>query len=205
MINAEKGDCMCQKKLIRKKYLEIRSKINQEKHLLISKKIKERFFSLQVLDFKKNILLYHSFRNEIITIDIIKELLQMEKNVFLPYINSKKTEIEISQIKNLDKDLRSGVWGIKEPLKKENKPIDKIDIIVVPALVFSHDGFRIGYGGGYYDKLLARKSSKTISIGLAFNDFLHKELPIDDYDQPVDIIITELETLYIGRGINEFI
>lgn len=190
---------MGKKDELRQKYLGIRSKFNGEQVLKSSIKIRDRFSSLDIVETSKNFLLYHSIRKEIITYDIIDYLIEMDKNVYLPYISEDKTELKIGQIYSKD-DLQLGTYGIKEPKARNDIPVSIMDVIVVPALIYALDGFRIGYGGGFYDRLLARVLDNTITIGFAYDSLLHDSLPIDTFDIPVKIIITEKQTLYIGGG-----
>lgn len=149
-----------------------------------------------------NIMIFVSFRNEIYTHDLIKKwLTEEEKNIYVPYIESDIDQMEISQISNFEKDLEPGVYNILEPtkeVKNKNERID-LDIIVVPGLVFTKDGYRIGYGGGYYDKFLSEVSSKVKKVGIVYSDFVVDDLPVDDHDLPVDLIMTERETIIPER------
>lgn len=183
---------------LRNRYLNIRNDFSEERILLSSKKIEERFFALDIIHNSKDFLLYHSFRKEIVTHGIIDRLLSSNNNVYLPYIKSReKKELEIGRIYSND-DFVTGAFGIQEPRIKKSISINKMDVIIVPGLLFSVDGFRLGYGGGYYDRLLANIMENTITIGLAYDDFLQDVLPIDKYDIPVKIIVTEEQTLFTG-------
>ncbi|MFP4015887.1 MAG: 5-formyltetrahydrofolate cyclo-ligase [Halanaerobiales bacterium] len=189
------------KVILREKYFDKRRNFTIEKVRLVSEKIQERFFSLDIVNKSDNFLLYHSIRNEIITHEIIDFLLEKGKNVYLPYISDDKSKLEIGCISKHE-ELAAGVFGIKEPNDRKNIPVQLMDIVVVPGLLFDRNGYRIGYGGGYYDKLLAEITDNTISIGLAYNCFLKDSLPVDSFDIPVDIIVTEEQTLYMGGGSN---
>jgi 5-formyltetrahydrofolate cyclo-ligase len=68
-------------------------------------------------------------------------------------------------------------------------------LVIVPALAFDRKGFRIGYGGGYYDRLLERASCP--SVGLTFHELLQLELPRDPWDRPVQAVCTEEELLCV--------
>ena len=88
-------------------------------------------------------------------------------------------------------DLIKGKYGLLEPDTAKCKtatPTDK-SLCVVPALSFDAKGFRLGRGGGYYDRFL--KSFKGKSAGFCYNSFLRLTLPKEYYDMPVDIIVTE--------------
>jgi len=150
----------------------------------------------------KNIMIFVSFRNEIYTHELIKKWLNDgEKNIYVPYIESNIDQMKISQIEDFDKDLEKGVYNILEPIEKVKKESNNydLDIIVVPGLIFSKNGYRIGYGGGYYDKFLSRVSDKVKKVGIVYSDFVLDDLPVDDYDIPVDLIMTERETIIPKR------
>jgi len=67
---------------------------------------------------------------------------------------------------------------------------EEIDVVLVPGLIFREDGFRIGYGGGYYDRFL-RDAKSVVKIGLCYEMQIYEDIPVDIYDIPVDYIITE--------------
>lgn len=90
-----------------------------------------------------------------------------------------------------DSHLVAGPFGILEP--KASAPMvepEKIDVMLVPGIAFDVAGNRIGYGGGYYDKMLPRLRGDTVSIGLAFDEQIFEELPVEDHDTPVDVVVT---------------
>ena len=68
-------------------------------------------------------------------------------------------------------------------------PVDKLDLLVVPGVAFDEKGYRLGYGKGYYDKVLARK--KIFSIGLGYSLQLLEKVPRGKYDERLDAIVTE--------------
>jgi 5-formyltetrahydrofolate cyclo-ligase len=91
--------------------------------------------------------------------------------------------------------LNSGVWGIREP-KPEAAEVDP-DILLVPLLVFDRKGYRLGYGGGYYDRtiagLRARKPVAAIGIALAAQEV--SSVPITTRDARLDLVLTEREVI----------
>ena len=91
-------------------------------------------------------------------------------------------------VNNPDTDLVLGLYKIYEPNPEVCKkiPIEEIDLILVPGLAFDENGNRLGYGKGYYDRLLA-SISLTMKIGVGFQEQLYKkELPIEENDRPVN-------------------
>ncbi len=77
-----------------------------------------------------------------------------------------------------------GILAVKHPTEVNNE----IDLLLVPGLAFNREGYRIGYGGGYYDRFLSSFKGQTVSVIL---DAQLMKIPVDDFDQPVHKIITE--------------
>ena len=142
--------------------------------------------------------MYYSFGKEINTHELIDELEERGKEVYLPYIIKEEKLLGIGRYSK--DELDSGVFGIRKPARKEDIPVNWMDIIVVPGLLFAKNGYRIGYGGGYYDQLIKNIEDRIITIGFCFEGFLRDSLPIDEFDVPVKMIITEHRVLKIGGG-----
>ena len=102
----------------------------------------------------------------------------------------------LSQLEDIEEDLAPGTWGIREPRPGKIRPVayNDIDIVVAPGLAFSEQGWRIGYGGGFYDRLL--RESKKKAFALAFEMQMLTEVPfIAGQDVPVNSIVTEKRTV----------
>ncbi|RCW52917.1 MULTISPECIES: 5-formyltetrahydrofolate cyclo-ligase [Halanaerobium] len=186
---------MLEKEKLRKKYLNERSQISQTKIISWSKKIKNRFLQLPQLENAKKIMAYASMRKEIETFDLMEELLDRGYLVYLPYTRKDKIDLGIAQVNNLDLDLKEGVYGVQEPVARiRGQEIPKdLDLIIVPGACFTAEGYRIGYGGGYYDSFLSKHANNAIKVGFCYNRFLVDSIPVEDHDVPVDLIITEKE------------
>lgn len=92
-------------------------------------------------------------------------------------------------------ELERGPFGLLQPA--ENAPsigADEVDLVIVPGVAFDPAGGRLGYGGGYYDRLLARMPLAA-RIGVAFDGQLVDSIPADSHDQPVDVVVTPTRTL----------
>lgn len=189
---------MSEKARLRNEALNIRGSFSTEKINEVSREIMRNFLNLEIVEKSRKFLLYHSFGKEIITHDLINQLQERGKEVYLPYVIK---EEKILGIGKYSKDeLASGVFGIKEPARKENIPVNLMDIILVPGLLFAKDGYRLGYGGGYYDRLLKNVEERVITIGFCFDEFLRDSLPFEEFDVPVKMIITEKRVLSTGGG-----
>lgn len=195
---AKRGGFLETKEELREFFLNFRSNLGREQLERASIAIKNRFFKLDEVRGAIKFMVYYSYRNEVSTHGLIKRLLVDNKEVYLPYCLPEKRELRISPINNLDSDLITGTYGINEPKIKLNSPIEELDVVVVPGLAFARDGYRIGYGGGYYDRLISCLPEKTKTIGLIFHSLLVESLPFGRYDQPVDIVVTEREVIYTG-------
>jgi 5-formyltetrahydrofolate cyclo-ligase len=89
-------------------------------------------------------------------------------------------------------DLKRGYLGVWEPLAQESVPLEQVDLILVPGLAFSpKTGARLGRGGGFYDRLLARPEMRARLLGVAFQMQLLPEIPMEKHDAIVPEIVTE--------------
>lgn len=136
------------------------------------------------------ILLYAAKGNEVQTRQLIQNALTSGKKVMLPLTNTRLKAIEIGEVESYS-ELRKGAFGILEPQKETTE--GNVDVAVVPGLAFDRHGNRLGYGFGYYDKLLSRL--KTTKIGLAYDFQVAERLPREGHDHPMDIIVTESEVI----------
>lgn len=112
-------------------------------------------------------------------------MLEEDKNFFLPKVNGK--ELLICPFKNGD-ILEVSSFNIKEPC---SNPVDPIclDLAIVPALAADKRCFRLGYGGGFYDRFLTQYKIKTITA--VAHQLLIEKLPVEKFDVPVDFVITD--------------
>jgi len=90
-----------------------------------------------------------------------------------------------------ERDLVPGPFGLSEP-RQEAAPValHLVDAVIVPGVAFSQNGSRLGYGGGYFDRLLPRLRSDCPRIGLAFDEQLLAELPAEAHDATIDVVVT---------------
>lgn len=114
----------------------------------------------------------------------------------------------LPEVSAKDRPLRFRAWSPSEPLVEGDhgtfhpcatEPLMRPDVVLVPLLAFDKRGYRIGWGGGYYDRTLEllRKTGDVTAIGVAYSAQEVDQVPTDDYDQPVDWIITEQQALKI--------
>lgn len=92
--------------------------------------------------------------------------------------------------------LQTDMLGIWEP-RPQSRPVSltEVDLVLVPALAYDRTGHRLGKGGGFYDRLLSSDGLQATTIGVAFREQIFASLPTCPHDHPIDMLITETETL----------
>lgn len=173
------------KQEFRKKCLELRdnlSKINLDDKILALEEYKRA----------ETVFIYISYKSEVDTGSLIKASLK-EKIVLVPYCIDKNGNMVASRIDSFC-DLKEGMYGILEP---ENlvEYKGKIDASIIPGVAFSKDGYRIGYGKGYYDRFLSKNA--TFSIGLSYDELLFDSIPHSKLDYKMNYIITPKKEIRI--------
>lgn len=181
---------MSSKQFLRRELLNKRNQLTKDEILQKSKKIKEYLFSQQEYKESKRIMSYVSFGSEVITFEIIKQAILEWKEIFVPITIKKEKKLLLSQIFDFE-ELVVSTYGILEPKKEYIRPInyDEIELVIVPGIAFSITGYRIGYGGGYYDRFLS--NVKCPKIGLSYEMQIVNEISVDKYDVKLTKIITE--------------
>lgn len=116
------------------------------------------------------------------------------KAIVLPRITPPPRHLELHVVHDLDHELVPGVWDIPEPdpSRCDRVPITDVDFAVVPALAVDLDGYRLGYGAGYFDRLLAGRGAATYCVTCVPSGFVVDSLPHEAHDQPLDLIVDEL-------------
>ena len=136
-----------------------------------------------------SVSIYYPIKSEISSLQIIKICKNLSIEICLPVINKNTNELIFSKFDD-EKYLTKNKYGIMEPTK-----LNQItpDIIFVPMVGFDKNLNRIGYGKGYYDKVISklRKIKKIFVIGLAYDNQMVRKLPIENHDEKMDIILTD--------------
>lgn len=148
----------------------------------------QAFRALPELEAARTVLLFYGVGKEPDTRGLIAELLHRGKTVALPRCLPAR-RMEARAVTDLDK-LRPGAYGILEP--GEDCPVvgrDRIDLILTPNLCCDRLGYRLGHGAGYYDRYLTGYAG--ITVALCPEEWLREELPRDEFDLPVELVLTE--------------
>lgn len=177
-----------EKKDFRKKYREIRKSIDEETRQKENQEIYSAFLALEEYKKAEFVFIYVSYGDEAETLSLIERMIADGKRVSVPLCHKESRHMSAVLIDSIN-CLKKGAYGILEP-DANGATINKedIDLCVVPGLCFSGDGYRIGYGGGYYDRFL--DGYKGFSVGLAFSECIVKKVPTEETDKKVDIVIS---------------
>ena len=152
-----------------------------------SQRIIEHILSIPKFRQASVVMLYRSAKGEVDTEDLWKKCRELGKICVFPKCIS-KTEM-IAALAEREEDFSVCRFGISEPVSDEAFPKEKIDVVIVPALGFDRQNYRVGYGGGYYDRYLS--DYHGTAIGLCFSELLSETVYPNDWDIPVDFVITQ--------------
>ncbi len=175
------------KNLIRQNFFKKRLLLNKD---YIDKKstiIWNKIFDLKIYKACKQIFIYLPFKNELNSFLFIKKALKDNKKIGVPILQD--NNMIFSALTNFE-NLKQNKYKILEPSVINKLSCDKNTIIIIPALAYSKNKYRIGYGGGYYDRFLCQNTCMK-TIGVCLDKFIIDSFDIDKFDIAVDIIVTE--------------
>jgi 5-formyltetrahydrofolate cyclo-ligase len=159
-----------------------------------------RLLALPAFINAKTVLCYMSFGTEIDTQTIFAEALKQNKVVALPRMIKDQSppytpRLALHEVSG-ESELVSGKWGIREPRATcPAVPFDVVDLVLVPGVAFDRRGHRLGYGKGYYDRLLPARRPNSLLVALAFDCQLVDEVPVSAHDVSIDLLITPSQQL----------
>lgn len=148
----------------------------------------------EVLD-ATNILVYWSFGSEAPTRTLIKELSLRNKQILLPYIEYNK--MHAGRFYSVE-SLANTTYGPLEPAERIPTDPSTVQVIVVPGLAFDRNGFRLGYGRGFYDSYLSNLRDTSTTIGFCFATQVAEDVPTEPHDVALDILVTDQEVIRIA-------
>jgi 5-formyltetrahydrofolate cyclo-ligase len=180
---------MQSKSQLRQLLLKQRGQISDAIWRAKSQCLSDRLSDWQIFQQAQNILAFTSFRQE----PDLSSLWQRfpNKNWGFPRCLAKNLIWHQVPIADFENNMRSGAFGILEPCHDlPLMDLENIDLILIPAIACDRQGYRLGYGGGYYDRWLPE--STGYKAGVVFNEFYLDELPHDNWDVPLEAIVTEI-------------
>lgn len=147
----------------------------------------------------RHVFAYVSRGNEVLTHDLIRDLLMDGKRVGVPAFDRERNEYHASWIRHFPDDLQPGKLDILEPRADHRRVVewDQFEVLLIPGLAFDGRGHRLGRGKGYFDRMLERATG--VKIALAYDFEVLAEVPAAAHDVPMDFIVTETRVVRCER------
>jgi 5-formyltetrahydrofolate cyclo-ligase len=180
---------MSEKKLARKQMIETLSKLTKPLYEDYSYKIAQQLY--QDDDWKNADVIGITLSKfpEVDTYQIIRKAWEEGKKVVVPKCYPKDKSMIFYQLTEFSQ-LESVYFGLLEPKESRTEAVEasEINLVVVPGLAYTKSGYRIGFGGGYYDRYLKNYTGKTLI--LAFENQIVPQMDVEEHDIPIQKIIT---------------
>ena len=170
---------------IRKEIISLRKQLNSAERIFLSQSIFKKIEQLEVFYKADTIAMFWSLTDEVFTHDYVQKW-SLHKNILLPV--TLKKDLQLKEFNGINDLIESPVMKLKEPKGKSFTSLNKLDLIIVPGLAFDKQNNRIGYGKGYYDRLLLKLNA--FKIGVCFDFQLFNEIPYTTQEIKMDKVLT---------------
>ena len=189
---------------IRRAVLARRDALASETRCALSRAIVERFWVLPEAVRARTLLVSLSVGSEASTHALVVEARRRGLRVAVPVTLMAERRLLATELPEDDR-LEAGPFGILEPRPDARVPVpvDRLDLIVAPGAAFDPRGNRLGWGAGYYDRLLAGRRPDTTIAALAFECQIVSAIPSEPHDVPMDVIVTEQRVIRPDRGVRD--
>jgi 5-formyltetrahydrofolate cyclo-ligase len=194
------------KQALRQRIIADRARLPAELRGQFSREIAQRIGQMPQYRAARTVLGYMNFGAEFESEIWVRQALADGKELWLPKVNQDSNELDLYRVTDCGQDTAPGAWGIREPLAGRCAKMDAMaqpDFILLPGVAFGRDGARLGYGGGFYDKLLARMDDAARRPALVAGAYAMQvvaNVPVDGNDRKVEWLVTESETLHCRRA-----
>jgi 5-formyltetrahydrofolate cyclo-ligase len=183
---------------IRKQILAQREQLTAAERAAWSAAICERLLLLREYRQAGAVLGYMNFGAEFASEIWTRQVLAEGKKLALPRVNHHTNQLDLYWVDDPENQLAAGLWGIREPVVERCERLaglNEVEFALLPGVAFTRSGARLGYGGGYYDKLLARMATRPALVAAAFGLQIVAQIPQEPTDVSVQWIVTEQETI----------
>ena len=191
------------KQAIRQRIIADREQLPVNLRVQFSSGITRRILQMPMYQAARTVLGYMSFGAEYLSDGLMQQVLADGKQLLLPKVNLGVKELDLYRVADLQHDLAPGLWDIREPLPDRCARVETLneaDFILLPGVAFGRDGTRLGYGGGFYDKLLARLTHHPALVAAAYSMQIVTGVPQEPTDRKVEWLVTENETIDCMQG-----
>ncbi|WP_085833999.1 5-formyltetrahydrofolate cyclo-ligase [Clostridium merdae] len=175
---------------LRSKYRRLREDLSEEEKRSLDSEIQSRLLSLREYSQADTVFTYISKELEVDTLAIVRAAWANQKRVAVPRCIPGTRDMEFYYIRSWQ-DLEPASFGVMEPVVERCERVEDESkgFCLVPGFSFDVQGFRLGYGGGYYDRFLSRFGGFT--VGICYSFCVQWNLPHGYYDRSVDLLVTE--------------
>jgi 5-formyltetrahydrofolate cyclo-ligase len=187
------------KQSLRQSIIAARLAVAPEERLRLSNEIAALVSEFESYKEAATVLGYMNFGAEFAAEIFVQQALQDGKQVLLPKVNNNTKQLDLYHVTDLARDVAAGNWNIREPIIERCKLVEDlttVDFILLPGVAFGIDGSRLGYGGGFYDKLLASMSHQPTLVAAAYALQVVENIPQENTDRKVEWLITEQNTIH---------
>lgn len=198
----DRATLAARKQAWRQRIIAARDELTPNLRARLSRAITHQLIALPAYREARTVLGYLNFGSELDTEAWARQVLADGKRLLLPRVNKASRQLDLYQVHDIEQDVAPGAFGIREPIPAQCDKFDalaRVDFVLLPGVAFTRNGARLGYGGGYYDKLLARLPHRPALAAGTFSIQLVNDLPQEATDQRVDWLVTENETIFCGR------
>ena len=188
---------------IRKYMLALREQLPAAMRASHSAAITERLLQLNEYRQADTVLGYMNFGAEFASEFWVRQVLAEGKKLALPRVNHHTNQLDLYLVDDPGDQLAAGLWGIREPIVERCEQLvrlNEVEFALLPGVAFTRDGARLGYGRGFYDKLLARMPIRPALVAAAFELQIVQQIPQEPTDVKVEWIITERETIACSKN-----
>lgn len=187
------------KAALRARVLADRDALSSEVRAQASADITAHLVALPALAGAGRVLGYSSFGSELDTRNLLEHVIASGRCLVLPRVDRSARRLRLYVVTSLEHDLAAGTWGIREPDPDRCREVTltDIDFVLVPGVAFDVRGGRLGYGGGYYDRLLADGAATLPCVAAAFALQVVDAVPREAHDRSMSALVTERGTTAI--------
>ena len=190
---------MIDKPGLRRAILAQRDALSQQEREHKSAEIMERLITLPEYESARSVFVYADFKSEVMTRELTVHILDSGKRLLASRTLFDERRLALTPILDPHRDLVTGYMGIPEPREDmmEDTPATEIDLTLTPAVGYDVTGNRLGYGGGFYDRLFGEIRDDAPRVGLSFEIQIVPKVPAEDHDIRIPIIVTEARVIRI--------
>ncbi|HXF80846.1 MAG TPA: 5-formyltetrahydrofolate cyclo-ligase [Usitatibacter sp.] len=186
-------DPVPEKKRLRQELIARRDALAPAERARLGALLMERVLALPEFARARSVLTTMTIGSELDTAPLIAQARAAGKTVILPRVSEPPRRLEIYAVEDPRRDLVPGIWDIPEPdpARCRRVALSEVDFALVPALAIDRGRYRLGYGAGFFDGLLAGRGARPLCVTALPAAFHVESLPHDAHDVPVDLAISE--------------